>query len=136
MKIKKPLLSLALFLVLPACLIQAGDEAKAQAMVDRLYRALEARDWDAALALYGTEFFRQTSPEAWRARLADLQSRLGPIQGRELIFKQKDAKFRYDAYIFAYLVRYKHGKTEETLTIFKPVDAEEMAIVAHHILEK
>lgn len=102
-------------------------------MIDRFYAAIDQQDWDAALALYGPSFFAQHPRDAWRQELQSLRQELGPVRQRNMEFAQRDAKYRYDAYIFSFLVQYARGSTRELFTIYRAVDGEGLHIVAHKI---
>jgi len=122
-------------LSLAACTpYQANQEEDAAAMIDKLYAAIDRQDWNAALSLYGKRFFAEYPRAQWEKRLRDLRTRLGHIKGRDLVFSQRDAKYRYDAYIFSYTVHYEHGDTRDLITIYKAVDEKTgLHIVAHVI---
>ncbi len=123
---------LALMLVFAGC-YQANQQGEAQMMVDLLYTSISNEDWDTALSLYGRRFFVQQSRETWKKTLQTLRAELGPVQGRTLEFAQRDAKYRYDAYIFSFHVNYAHGRTKELITIYRAVDGHGLHIVAHKI---
>ncbi len=129
---KKWMLTVALVFVLAGC-YQANQQDAAQKMVDLLYTSISNQDWDTALSLYGRRFFAQQSREAWKKRLQTLRAELGPVRSRTLEFAQRDAKYRYDAYIFSFHVNYERGKTKELITIYRAVDGQGLHIVAHKI---
>ncbi len=121
-------------LMLSACLATTDRQADAGKMVDRLYSALQQQDWNTALSLYGKQFYSSgMSREIWRKKLISLQQTMGPIESRTLVFSQHDPRFRYDAYIFSYRVKYARASTRETITIYKPVSGEQLHIVGHKI---
>jgi len=111
----------------------ANQQGEAAGMVDMLYASIDKGDWNRALSLYGRRFYQQQSREAWKKELQSLHDELGPIQQRTLEFAQRDAKYRYDAYIFGFNVRYARGKTKDIITIYRAVDGKGLHIVAHKI---
>ncbi len=128
------LMSLCL-LVVPACTgYNADQQDEAAAMLDKLYAAIDRQDWNTALSLYGRRFYEQTPRPEWKQRLQELRARLGHVKSRELNFAQRDAKYRYDAYIFSFTVHYERGRTRDLITIYKAVDEKTgLHIVAHVI---
>jgi len=132
----KRLIPIILFaLILASCTpYQANQQQEAAAMLDKLYAAIDRQDWNTALSLYGKRFFAEYPRAQWEKRLRDLRARLGHIKGRDLVFSQRDAKYRYDAYIFSYTVHYERGDTRDLITIYKAVDEKTgLHIVAHVI---
>ncbi len=124
-----------MMLMLASCTpYQANQQADAAKMLDRLYAAIDQQDWDTALSLYGKRFFKEYPREHWKKQLQELRANLGHVKGRELNFSQRDAKYRYDAYIFSYTVHYEKGDTRDLITIYKAVDEKTgLHIVAHVI---
>jgi len=128
--------ALVMALLLSGCITRADQQVEAQQMVHQLYTALQQQDWDTALSLYGKQFYSGgMSRKMWRKRLIHLQQTLGPMKDRSLIFSQHDPRFRYDAYIFSYHVHYAKGSTKDIITIYNPVDGNQLHIVGHKITE-
>ena len=124
-----------LALAIAACTpYQANQQEDAARMLDKLYAAIDQEDWGTALSLYGKRFYEEYPRAQWKARLVKLRKRLGHVKGRDLVFSQRDAKYRYDAYIFSYTVHYEKGDTRDLITIYKAVDEKTgLHIVAHVI---
>lgn len=105
-------------------------------MVDRLYTALQHRDWDTALNMYGKDFYKGTSRQAWLQHLQSVQKRLGEMRGHTKSFMQRQSKYySSDVYIFGYSVRFAKGETEDSITIYQPPEGKKMFIAGHRIVE-
>jgi len=115
------------------CVIEANQQVEAEAMLDQLYASIEKQDWDTALLLYGKDFYEQMSKQEWKETLQAVRSELGHIKNRTVNFTQRDAKYRYDSYIFSFNVQYEKGRTRDLITIYKAVDGKDLYIVAHRI---
>jgi len=126
-------LTLTIAILLSGCITQANQQVEAGAMVDQLYASIENKDWDTALSLYGKRFYAQMSKQEWKETLQTLRLEMGHIKSRTVNFTQRDAKYRYDAYIFSFNVQYEKGKTRDLITIYKAVDGKGLHIVAHRI---
>jgi len=126
-------LTLTIAILISGCITQANQQVEAGAMVDQLYASIENQDWDTALSLYGKRFYKQMSKQEWKETLQTLRSEMGHIKSRTVNFTQRDAKYRYDAYIFSFSIQYEKGRTKDLITIYKAVDEKGLHIVAHRI---
>jgi len=124
---------LTIAILISGCITQANQQVEAEAMLDRLYASIEKQDWNTALSLYGKDFYEQVSKQEWKETLQALRSDLGHIKKRTVNFTQRDAKYRYDAYIFSFNVQYEKGRTRDLITIYKAVAGKNLYIVAHKI---
>jgi len=125
--------TLTIAILISGCITEANQQVEAGAMVDQLYASIEKQDWDTALSLYGKRFYQQMSKQEWKETLQTVRSELGHIKSRTVNFTQRDAKYRYDAYIFSFSIQYEKGKTKDLITIYKAVDGKGLHIVAHRI---
>jgi len=121
------------FIALAACSAAPQHEDEASVMVDHLYTALQQQHWNQALGIYGKKFYESHSHDAWLKELKSVQEKLGPMQGRTLIFKRKDPRFHYDVYMFSYRVKYAKGESTDILTVFQNVNGGELTLVGHKI---
>jgi len=121
------------FVILGACSAAPKHEDEASAMVNNLYTALQQQHWNQALDMYGQKFYASHSRKAWLEKLKSIQQKLGPMQGRTLIFKRKDPRFRYDVYMFSYQVKYAKGESADMITLFQDVNGGPLTIVGHTI---
>lgn len=125
-----------LLIVLGACSAAPPHKDEASVMVNNLYAALQQQHWDEALSMYGKQFYAGHSRDMWMKKLESIQQKLGSMQGRTLIFEQKDPRFHYDVYVFSYRVKYTKGETTDVITIFQDVNGGELTIVGHKIKTK
>ncbi len=125
-----------LLMMLAGCSSAPQHEDQAAAMVNKLYTALQQQQWNQALDMYGKKFYGGHSRDAWLKKLKSIQQKLGPMQGRTLIFKSKDPRFHYDAYIFSYRVKYARGESTDIITLFQDVNGGDLALVGHKITVK
>ncbi|MDQ6960013.1 MAG: hypothetical protein Q9M27_03200 [Mariprofundaceae bacterium] len=121
------------FLVLVACSAAPQHEDEASAMVNNLYTALQQQHWNQALGMYGKKFYESHPREEWLKELKSVQQKLGPMQGRTLVFKRKDPRFHYDVYMFSYRVKYTKGESTDILTLFQDVSGGKLTLVGHKI---
>jgi len=124
-----------LLIVLGACSSAPQHENEASVLVEKLYTALQQQHWNEALAMYGKKFYEGHSRDAWLNELQSIQKKLGPMQGRTLIFKRKDPRFHYDVYMFSYRVKYARGESTDIITLFQPatMTGGKLTIVGHKI---
>jgi len=124
-----------LFVVLGACSAAPQHQDEASSMVDKLYTALQQQHWNQALDMYDKKFYAVHSRDAWLKELKSVQQKLGPMQGRTLIFKRKDPRFHYDVYMFSYRVKYAKGESTVVITLFQPetLAGGPLTIVGHMI---
>ncbi len=125
-----------LLLILAGCSAAPQHEDEAAAMVNKLYAALQQQHWNAALDMYGKQFYAGHQRDAWARQLKSIQQKLGPMQGRQLIFKRKDPRFHYDVYIFSYRVAFARGESTDVVTVYQDVSGGDLAIVGHKITLK
>jgi len=120
--------SLSAVLLLSGCLIQANQQADADLLVKELHAAMQSGNWDAAMELYGKDFFAGHDKATWRGKMMALQERFGELREIKAGFSQKDPRFGGEFYIYGYKLFYEHGVLHETLTVFKGIDAERMVV--------
>ncbi len=121
------------FMLLGACSAAPRNEDEASKMVNKLYTSLQHQNWDQALAMYGKKFYESHPRDEWLEKLKSIQKKLGPMQGRTLIFKRKDPRFHYDVYMFSYRVKYARGESSDIITLFQDVNGGKLTIVGHTI---
>jgi len=118
-------------LLLGGCLTQANQQADAEKMVQQMHSAMQAQNWDAALQLYGNDFFKSQSRDAWHGKLEALHKRFGELQEIKAGFAQKDPRFGGEFYIYGFKLFFEHGVVHETLTVFKGIDKDNLTIIGH-----
>lgn len=72
-------LLLPLLLLLSSCGFSASREDAAEVMT-HYFRAIEARDYPAAMDYYAEAFFKNASREAWEAQLRKYNRQLGDLE--------------------------------------------------------
>ncbi|MDX8391782.1 MAG: hypothetical protein R8K53_04345 [Mariprofundaceae bacterium] len=117
--------------LLAGCLTQANQQGEANKIVAKMHVAVQAGDWDSALALYGDDFFAGHGKAAWRQTLASLPVRLGKLTEIKPIFAQKDPRFGGDFYIYGFRLVFERGILHETLTIFTGLERDKMMVTGH-----
>jgi len=119
--------------LLSACLTPADQTKDAEAIVQQLHEAMMQQDWDRAVSLYHPSFFAELDREAWRAHLARIVREHGKLLRVEKVFSQKDARLQADYYIFSYRLHFSRGTLQETITVGKGVNENELRILAHRL---
>jgi len=135
--LKRLLTALLLFpLLLSACMYEASNQNEATQMVDQWHKAYQTGDWDKVVADYDTKFFKETSKESWLQHLQSFTEKFGPLKDVHQVFQQKDPRFRGDYYIYGYTLIFDHGRADETITILKKLNEDELLIAGHIIKDK
>ncbi|RMG92473.1 MAG: hypothetical protein D6703_01800 [Zetaproteobacteria bacterium] len=124
-------LAIMLALLQAGCLTQASHQQEAEQLVKQLHQAMQQQAWDQIMPLYDQQFLKAHPEKLWRQTLASLPERYGQLKTIKPTFQQKDPRFRGDFYIFGYLLKFEHGSIRETITVFKPVDSDELSITGH-----
>jgi len=119
---------LCIALLLGGCLTQANQQDDAAKLAQQMHAAIQAQDLDTALTLYSDDFFKSQSRDAWRDKLASLQERFGALREIKSVFSQKDPRFGGDFYIYGFKLMFERGAVNETLTIFKKNDEEQLMV--------
>jgi outer membrane lipoprotein-sorting protein len=135
---KKSMLCLSLLIatLLAGCAAPPDRHQEAEKMANQLYSDLQHKNWDAVMDMYGKQFYKGVSKEKWRAHLQSVQQRLGDIQSYSQTFQQRQSKYySSDVYIIGFSVIYKHGESEDTLTLYQPPGNKRMFIAGHRIVE-
>ena len=126
-----------LVLILTGCPSPPDRHDQVEKMADRLYTALQHQKWETALNMYGKDFYKGTSRQAWQHHLQSLQKKLGPIESFSRTFIQRhDKYYSSDVYILGYNVVFKNGKTRDSITIYQPPGDKKMYIAGHRIVEE
>jgi len=129
---KRVLITLV-FVLLASCSAAPEHENEASIMVNNLYNALQQHHWKQVPNMYGKKFYESHSRDGWLKKLKSVQQKLGPMQGRTLIFKRKDPRFHYDVYMYSYRVKYAKGESTDIITLFQDVNGGKLSIVGHMI---
>lgn len=116
-------------LAVGGCMYDAGDQGAASKLVAELHQDMQQQNWDGAMKLYGEEFFKQQSREGWRERLVSL----GQLKEARQTFSQKDPRYSGDFYIYSFKLRFEQGRADETITVFRPLDKDQLFIIGHSI---
>jgi len=120
--------SFCMLLLLAGCLTQANQQQEASQIAKQMHAAMQAKDWDAAMGLYGKEFFKGHSRESWKGKLAAMPTRFGELREITESFAQKDPRFGGDFYIYGFKLTYERGVVKETLTIFKKNESDKLVV--------
>jgi len=113
------LIGLCGVLLLGGCMTQANQQADATMIVQQMHAAIHEQDLDAAMELYGDDFFASQTRQSWREKLASLQPRFGELREVKSVFSQKNPRLGGDFYVSGYKLVFERGVVHETLTVFK-----------------
>ncbi|RLL52863.1 hypothetical protein D8Y20_06335 [Mariprofundus sp. EBB-1] len=117
--------------LLPSCLIQADNQQQADTLLKQFHQAIQSQDWNTAKTLFEPSFFATTPKDAWQKSMEDLQSSLGEILSFNISSKSKDPRFSGDFYIYIVSIQHEHGFSNETVTILKNIDNDQLSIAGH-----
>jgi hypothetical protein len=109
----------------------------AEKVVERHFQAIGTNGYHAAMADYGTEFFKRTPQNEWGKTLANLNGKLGDYQRHSVsgwqVFKNAGTTGAGTTVRLQYQVTYAKYQATETFTIFKGASESEYKIVGHQI---
>lgn len=109
----------------------SGDQA--QEVVRKFQAAFNAGNHDAALMLYGDEFFQLRSRESWLAQLRQMREKLGELQSSQLSESQINTVYSGRQFLFVFVNKYSLGNATETMVLLQPVDSPQIKIVMHKV---
>ncbi|MBF0282106.1 MAG: hypothetical protein HQM07_06020 [Zetaproteobacteria bacterium] len=118
---------------LTGCTYDAGDKVLADQLVYLCHQSISNNDMETLMKLYDPSFFKDQPKAVWAAYWADIYKRLGHLQEIRPGFSQKDARFRGDYYIYGYTLVFERGIARETITVFKGIEQDEVAIAGHSV---
>jgi len=118
-------------LTVSGCMTEANQQGEAKQIVKTMHLAMQTGDWDAALALYGKEFFTGHDKSAWRDKLASMPVRFGKLLEIKESFMQKDPRYSGEFYIYGFRLIFERGVLNETITVFQSLERVKMTITGH-----
>ncbi len=99
-----------------------------------VFKALQAEDYDAALAQYDEGFFRTQSPQAWRDELKALIAERGPLREWHLRRSQADTRFSGKFFLYEYTTVHAGNKRlHHLMTFVWPVNDDQIRLLGHKI---
>jgi len=127
-----------LLLLLSACGEKGNPNADSNPVVEEkaaaIFKALQAEDYDAALAQYDEGFFKTQSPEAWRDKLKAVLAERGPLREWHLRRSQADTRFSGKFFLYEYeTVHDGNKRLHHLMTFLWPVNDEEIRLLGHKI---
>ncbi len=134
-----PLLFVGLLLLfLSACDEKGKPDAASNPAVGEkasaIFRALQAEDYDAALAQYDEGFFKTQSPQVWRDKLEALQAERGPPREWHLRRSQTDTRVSGIFFLHEYTtVHDGYKRLHHLMTFLWPVNEKEIRLLGHKI---
>lgn len=129
------LLILPLFL-LSSCMYDAADQGSASKIVQQWHEAYKNGNWEQVLAPYDKTFFKEQTKDEWLKHLHSFTERFGPLKDIHPVFEQKDPRFRGDYYVYGFTLIFDHGRADETVTVFKALEKDNLVIAGHIIRDK
>lgn len=105
-----------------------------EGMVNKLFEAIKAGDYEQAISVYHASFFQGRAPEAWVDELKAHIAERGPLQSYVLRRSEADTRFSGKFYILEYeSVHDGNKRLHHLITLVNPVDAKETRLVGHKI---
>lgn len=134
--------ALFLLLLMTGCgLIQEPKDA--EAVMDKYYATIKAKDFDKTMTFYTADFFTSPSSQIgskeWRNVLSRIQDKLGNMQTYKITSWKVTSYAGTDRvgtiYDFQCDVTYSKGTAIETLKLFKPAGGsdQDLKVLGHHI---
>jgi len=132
------LLFAGLLLLLGACGEKGNPNADSNPAVtekaEAIFKALQAEDYDAAVALYGEGFFKTQTREGWRDKLQALQAERGPLREWHLRRSQADTRFSGKFFLYEYTTVHDGNKRlHHLMTFVWPVNEDDIQLLGHKI---
>jgi len=119
--------------MLPACMTQADKQQDSDTLLHQLHQTMQMQQWEQAAKLYDPSFFQNQPQYAWKKNMQDLQQSLGKMVSFHVSSKSKDPRFSGDFYIYIVSIEHEHGFSNETVTILKKIDSDQLSIAGHQI---
>lgn len=120
-------------LVLAGCDKPQASTEHVKGLAEKYWQAVQQANFDEALTFYGKGFFEAQPESAWKARLQEVQAKLGPLKTWRLKDTQINTMFSGRQYMFKFINAYEKGNATETLVFFQQVNEEDVKILAHQI---
>jgi hypothetical protein len=133
--LKHILLLLLIAISLVAC-ERGASEAEVEKISNQFFEALKSGHPDQALDLCSEDFFVVRSRQQWLNYLKMVRETLGSMQSYTLSKKQSDSRFSGRFYLYHYRNLYAKEPAWEILTLFSPVDSNEIKIIGYKIKAK
>ncbi len=129
-------------LVLVFALLLAGCNAPMpnidlEPQVNKLFSALQAKDFDTMLPMYSDRFYKSISQQQWRSRLQQFMDYMGPMESYKITRTQADTRFSGKFFVFLLDSRHEgNKKAKHVLTFILPVDGGDVKLIGHKITAK
>ena len=105
--------------------------------VDKLFSALQAKDFDTMLPMYSDRFYKSIPREQWRMHLQRFTDHMGPMESYRITHTQADTKFSGKFFVFLLDTRHEgKKKAKHVVTFILPVDDDEVKLIGHKITAK
>ncbi|WP_455200700.1 hypothetical protein [Kaarinaea lacus] len=105
--------------------------------VNKLFSALQAKDFDTMLPMYSDRFYKSIPREHWRSRLQQFMNYMGPMESYRITHTQADTKFSGKFFVFLLDTRHEgKKKAKHVVTFILPVDDDEVKLIGHKITAK
>lgn len=130
------------FLVLLSVLLLAGCDRPMPNLdlkpeVNKLFTALQAKDFDTMLPMYSDKFYKSIPREQWRMRLQRFMEHMGPMESYRITHTQADTKFSGKFFVFLLDTRHEgKKKAKHVVTFILPVDGGDVILIGHKITAK
>ena len=129
-------------LVLVAVLLLAGcnkpmPNLNLEPEVNKLFTALQAKDFDTVLSMYSDKFYKSIPREHWRTHLQRFMDHMGPMESYRITHTQADTKFSGKFFVFLLDTRHEgKKKAKHVVTFILPVDGDDVILIGHKITAK
>jgi len=105
--------------------------------VNKLFTALQAKDFDTMLPMYSDKFYKSIPKEQWRMKLQQFMNYMGPMESYRITHTQADTKFSGKFFVFLLDTRHEgKKKAKHVVTFILPVDGGDVILVGHKITAK
>ena len=105
--------------------------------VNKLFTAMQAREFDTMLPMYSDKFYKSIPREHWRARLQQFMDYMGPMESFRITHTQADTKFSGKFFVFLLDTRHEgQKKAKHVVTFILPVDGGDVILIGHKITAK
>jgi len=135
-KINRQRLLLVLVLLLAGCNMPMPN-LDLEPEVNKLFTALQAKDFDTMLPMYSDNFYKSIHKEQWRSRLQQFMDHMGPMESYRISHTQADTKFSGKFFVFMLDTRHEgKKKAKHVVTFILPVDGGDVILIGHKITAK
>lgn len=136
-----PLLLVILMLVpIVSCKVNNQPVLSAEAVAEEYFEAIRSKDFDKVISFCSPEFLTTSPRDTAQQNLRRWNSILGDFEQYELqdwlTREQVGSDRTGTVWVLRYKVKYSRSKTEEILTLFRPIGSDEIKIQGHNITQQ